>query len=259
MERMMKDISGTSSQSGAPDQAQELVFQAWETADPVERITLARQALEVSPDCADAWGLLAEEAATTLDEALAYYQNGVTAGERALGIEIFEQDRGHFWGLLETRPYMRARLGLANCLWLNGEREEAMSHYRALLELNPNDNQGVRYLLLACLVEMRRGDEAQALIQVYSEDASAVWCYSRALLAFRGEGNTGQSRHYRAEAVESNKYIPAYLAGRRKLPKVPPDYVGMGDKNEAVSYVFDNRSAWLDTPGAIPWLLKQAK
>jgi len=28
---------------------------------------------------------------------------GVEAGERALGKEAFERDRGHFWGVLETR------------------------------------------------------------------------------------------------------------------------------------------------------------
>ncbi len=40
------------------------------------------------------------------------------------------------------------------------------------------------------------------------------------------------------------------------MSKYPPLYVGVGDKDEAVAYVLDYRQAWLDTPGAIPWLLK---
>ncbi|HXY17585.1 MAG TPA: tetratricopeptide repeat protein [Gaiellaceae bacterium] len=69
----------------------------------------------------------------------------VAAGERALGPRIFAEGAGYFWGLVETRPYMRARAALAALLWKLGRREEALEHARELLRLNPNDNQGIRY------------------------------------------------------------------------------------------------------------------
>ena len=75
----------------------------------------------------DAHVLLAEEVAKTLVEARRHYEAGVAAGERALGAQAFERDAGHFWGLLETRPYMRARAGLAECLWAAGERAAAIA------------------------------------------------------------------------------------------------------------------------------------
>lgn len=258
MERLMKSL-GAASQDKALDDAQEIMYQAWESDDPVERIELARRALRVSEDCADAWTLLAEESATTLQQALEYYQKGVVAGERALGNQVFEEDKGHFWGLLETRPYMRARLGLARCLWEKGDRDAAIAHYHEMLELNPNDNQGVRHILLGCLLDERRHEEAGRLIQAYEGEPSAVWCYSQALLAFRREGDSPVSREHRKTAVKINKFIPAYLAARRKLPKYPPRYIGIGDKNEAIAYTLDNRQAWLDTQGAIPWLLKEKR
>jgi tetratricopeptide (TPR) repeat protein len=74
-------------------------------------------------------------------------------GELALGPEGFKEYDGHFWGFLETRPYMRARHGLALALLKLGEEEEAMKHFRAMLKLNPGDNQGIRYLLLGCLLK----------------------------------------------------------------------------------------------------------
>jgi tetratricopeptide (TPR) repeat protein len=83
------------------------------------------------------------------------YEMGVRAGERALGEEFFTEEVGNFWGILETRPYMRAREGLANALWALGERDQALAHYREMLELNPVDNQGVRYELADCLLEER--------------------------------------------------------------------------------------------------------
>ena len=72
---------------------------------------LARQALELWPDCADAYVLLAENAGSR-PQALDLYQKRVKAGARALVPATFARDVGHFWGLLETRPYLRARLGL---------------------------------------------------------------------------------------------------------------------------------------------------
>ena len=104
----------------------------------------------ISPDCADAYVLLAEQAKSR-KESLQLYEQAVAAGERAIGPDAFTGDVGHFWGLLETRPYMRAREGLAHTLWTLGRREEAAGHLLEMLRLNPGDNQGVRYTLASWL------------------------------------------------------------------------------------------------------------
>ena len=108
-------FDGSDGDDAALWQAQELMYEAWDTGAKRERIELAKRALEISDLCADAHVLLAEEVAKTLVEARRHYEAGVAAGERALGAQAFERDAGHFWGLLETRPYMRARAGLAEC------------------------------------------------------------------------------------------------------------------------------------------------
>jgi len=54
---------------------------------------------------------------------------GMEVGRRALGGKIFEES-GHFWGMLETRPYMRARAGLMRCLWEEGKHDKAIGHAR---------------------------------------------------------------------------------------------------------------------------------
>ena len=46
-----------------------------------------------------------------------------------------------------TRPYMRARAALAECLWETGERDDAVAHWQDMLRLCPNDNLGVRHIL----------------------------------------------------------------------------------------------------------------
>jgi hypothetical protein len=89
------------------DKAQELMYHAFD-ARGRRRIQLARKALELSPDCADAYVLLAEEAATP-EASLDLYRQGVAAGERAVGRDALRNDVGRFWGIVATRPYMRTK------------------------------------------------------------------------------------------------------------------------------------------------------
>lgn len=257
-ERMLGQLSGPAPDAdSALQQAQELIYDAWETPDPVERIEIAEQALKTSPNCADAWVLLAEEAAESLEQATEFYQKGVEAGERALGAGTFAEHTGHFWGMLETRPYMRARDGLASCLWGKKKYNDAIGHYYALLELNPVDNQGIRHILITCLLTTRQYAAAWELINEYEEDFTAEWAYSRALLSYIENGDNPESRQYRAKAIAKNKHIPTYLSGRRKLPAFPYDYIQVGDKTEAVNFALENREVWRTIPGAISWLMKR--
>jgi tetratricopeptide (TPR) repeat protein len=234
------------------EKAQDLMYEAWE-ASGARRARLARQALAVSPDCADAYVLLAEETARTVGEACDLYAKGLAAGERALGDQA-GAFAGRFWGVLETRPYMRALAGLASCLWLEGRRREAIEHWEQMLRLNPNDNQGVRYMLLAELLEEGDDARAEALLKRYPGDAAASWDYGRALLAFRRHGDTPTAKRARTRALDTNPYVPAYLTGRKKLPGTMPDYVGFGDESEAITCAAEQMAAWRRTPGALEWL-----
>jgi tetratricopeptide (TPR) repeat protein len=234
------------------EQAQELMYDAWE-ATGSRRVNLARQALQISLDCADAYVLLAEEA-RSLPEAKQLYEQGVAAGERALGPQTFAEDVGYFWGLIETRPYMRAREGLASCLWRLGERQQAIGHYTDMLRLNPGDNQGIRYILANCL--LREGDDSTLakLLDQYKDDAMAEWLYTRALLAYRREGAGKKADAALKKAVAQNKHVPAYLLGKKRLPRQLPGFIGFGDENEAVSYAAGATTIWQDTSGALDWL-----
>jgi tetratricopeptide (TPR) repeat protein len=239
-------------------EAQELMYTAWETADRRRRIALAKEALSRSPLCADAYVLLAEETATTPAEAIELYRKGVEAGAQAVGPAAFKQDVGHFWGLLETRPYMRARCGLAQALWAAGHQDEATGHYRELLRLNPNDNQGIRYLLAACLLDLDRDADLAMLLNAYRDDGSAEWAYTTALVAFRRGGDTPETQALLKEAVTTNSHVPAYLLGQKKLPQSRAPYITMGGEDEAQEYARRNTAAWARTAGALQWLATHA-
>ena len=235
------------------EKAQEVMYRAWD-ATGRKRTDLARKALGISADCADAYVLLAEETARSLEEAMGLYEQGVKAGERALGAQAFKDYEGDFWGILETRPYMPARAGLAECLWMLGRREEAIAHYTDMLRLNPNDNQGLRYLLAQHLVEEKKDEAFVKLLHQFPDEGGASWLYTRALWAFRREGEGKKANAFLREAAKVNRFVPAYLLGRKKLPDQMPAFIGWGDDSEAVEYAAEALDLWRNTEGALDWL-----
>jgi tetratricopeptide (TPR) repeat protein len=237
----------------ALDLAQEKAFEAMEAPRAEKRIALAREALALSPLCSDAHLVLAREA-TDADEALELYKRAVAVGAEALGETAFQDDAGSFWGLLETRPYKRARHELALALWRRGHRDEAVDHYHEMLRLNPGDNQGIRYLLIDALLELGREADAEALLKRYKNDGSAHWTWSAALLEFRRSGNSAPANKALANAVIANRLVAAYLLGKKPLPPTLPEYIGMGDETEAVSYVHSAAGAWDAAPDAKAWV-----
>jgi hypothetical protein len=234
--------------------AQDLMYDAWEAAIPRDRVRIARQALAISPDCADAYVLLAEETARSAPEAANLYAKGVAAGERALGKQAFADDVGHFWGVIETRPYMRARLGLAQVLWEMDRRQEAIGHAWDMLRLNPGDNHGVRDALLGWLLEAGDNTQVKELLDKYPGDGAATWVYGRTLYAFRSEGDSQRARSLLADALKANRYVPAYLLGITRLPDSLPDMMSFGDESEAIVCADEQLAAWRGTPGARRWL-----
>lgn len=135
--------------------------------DPELREHRARAALEICRDCADAYRTLGEleEEYGNLERARELYENGVAAGERAVkklrGQDVFKKDRGEFFGIAESRPYIGVRGALADVLWELGEHDTALEHAREILRLNKMDNLGLRYTVAEWLYQLERFDELE--------------------------------------------------------------------------------------------------
>lgn len=247
---------GSSNEDPSLQKAQQIMYDAWDERSPTRRIALAKKALQTSPNCADAYVLLAEEEAQTPQQALKYYRAGVDAGRRALGEDFLTdpENIGYFWGILETRPYMRAMEGLGTVQWELGQREEAERQYRELLRLNPGDNQGIRYLLLNLLIDMGQNKQALALLSEHKEDWSADMAYTAALLTFREKGDILEAKQALEHAFEVNQHAPNYLTGRKRIPSERSNMITMGGEDEAANYASAYLNHWRKTPGAVDWL-----
>jgi tetratricopeptide (TPR) repeat protein len=257
-ERFSGPIDDRPSTATTPlERAQDLIYRAFEARGQRRRIKLARQALELSADCADAYVVLAE-ASHAPEAARALYEQGVAAGERALGPDMFAREAGRFWGIVGTRPYMRARLGLAHSLDALERCDEAIEHYRELIRLNAGDNQGVRYSLLAALLRAGRDQEALTLLEQFGDEPSAVWRYGSALTVFRRDGDSRAARECLRTALRTNRHVPRFLTDEADWPGPEPTMYAPGSREEAVSCDLDLGEAWQATPDAIRWLRAHA-
>lgn len=80
------------------------------------------------------------------------------------GDDIFTEEKGRFWGIYETRPYMRARYDVVEAL-LKVNTVQAVTtalenHLLEMLHLSRGDNMGVRDQVPALLLRLGRLQEA---------------------------------------------------------------------------------------------------
>jgi tetratricopeptide (TPR) repeat protein len=241
------------------EQSQDLVFDAYE--QPISKgKKLVKKALELDPNNADAYNYLASTEKDT-DKAIKMYNTAIKISEKTLGKKLFKEEKGFFWGILETRPYMRSKLGLASCLFAKNEIDKAINIYKEMLTLNPQDNQGVRYLLSTLLVGKDDLTEFELFIEKNEDENCAIWNYNNALYKFKKLGKTTESDALLLKAHNNNQFVIDLMLGNKKMPNEQPQSIGRGDESEAVSYLFGAWLIWEKSDGAFDWLFafKQKK
>lgn len=252
MERLMGGVA-EGRQSNNAREAQELVYDSWEAATAEDACKLLAQALELDSFNLDAWLGVLEFADYPAAEQVELLRHLVAMGEHNLR-EEFKEFKGHFWGVLETRPYMRARANLALLLIKLGRYEEAIAEHEGMLKLNPNDNQGIRYGLMACYLAVDRLDGARRLFRKYKERKyAAVWAWAYVLERFLS-GATEEAAKALPEACKQNPHALDYFLGRKQLPRTMPDAYAMQSPEEAMIAWEILQPAWDRHPAAQQWL-----
>lgn len=129
-------------------QAEEILNQGLDLLDRGDEEEAGRyfsKSIDVDPNYADGYNHLGNIA----------YRNGDWAHAEGLYRQAFVLAKpevkhmcvGQYWGRLGSRPYMRAFLGLGLTASKQGRLREAIGIFTRMLKLNPNDNQGARYLI----------------------------------------------------------------------------------------------------------------
>ena len=235
------------------DQAMERVDLAMEAESEAEALGHLREALRLDPKCCEARIHLAQWESRSDTELLRRLEEAISDEKERLGPDCFKENKGHFWGMHETRPYMRACLDRALALMVAGRLDEAQKALRDLILLNRHDNQGVRMILgPLCL---RRGDlkAYRALRNKFKGVPDLELLWGDVLEAFLlGDLEAAGAR--RRAAREENGYLEAYLRGHRNLPKRRPGSYTWKNPEHAVSAAVHLVPAWAAHPQAVAWL-----
>jgi len=254
-EKFMDKLKGQSIGEGSatPEgRAQHLVYEAREIRSALDADKKIFSALKLDPECVEAFEYMAEFAVSPL-QSLIFYRNGMNAGRRKLGEKFFEENKGRFWALHETRPFMRCLFGYAMTLYELDEKQAALNLFKELLTLNPNDNQGARDYAMLYSLDLLQPDVFDEIQSRYAGDRSTFRLFNKTLHIFKKEGDTAAAREMLQQARLQNGHVMAFLMSDKTLPPGGSEYV-KGEKSEAVYYATVARGVWHHTPGAQAWL-----
>lgn len=226
----------------------------------IERLKAGcKDALEISPDCADAEAILAlisSDDANDVYEAITaaceHYEQAhaeqlsAAAGEGRAMLDVFMQ------------PYLR--MLSARARWeLNTTRyTKARQTCEKLIELDPSDTQGARYSLAVVLARLEDEEAFNALDARFARQGNAWSHIARALLMFKLDRIPAARRALRsfdnlcrggAYALLRPVYVERYIPDR---PIFEP-----GSFEEAVLAVHECDPVVMDTPDFLPWCLSQ--
>ena len=184
------------------------------------------------------------------DRALAAYRRGYSLGTDVLpaGFQAFVE-----WNYLENRPFLRAAHGVALCQLKLGRSGDALSTMEKMLAWNPDDNQGIRYIIGS--EYLRAGHEEEARSFFETEAAGyPPYRYELALLLLRRGMHATAATSLRLGFVE-NPYIPEVLCGNPDpLPVGISHHTNLAMPELAKDYASDYGGLWRDTPHAIAFL-----
>ena len=161
--------------------------------------------------------------------------------------------KGHLpWSIPHNRSFLRITGQYILQLLQDGEMEEFFRLAERVLEINPNDEQGVRTGLVNCYLDMERYQQALAVCRRYPNDMLVDILYGRALALFCLED--AEACHARKEAVEKLPLAAEYLlAGRVRVPEARES----AESWDAYSYRDEMLPVWKASRKALKWLKEE--
>lgn len=160
-----------------PETADDYLELAEEAKTKKAAMGYIKKALELEPDNLDALLMQAERNAKYPVDLVVSLPPIIEKGNALMEREgYFREDMGEFWGVLETRPYMRLRYAYLDALKNSGMMRKAAEEGERLMELCESDNLGVRYDLIFLYAYLEEEEKALALFNAseYSKDESQM-------------------------------------------------------------------------------------
>lgn len=204
------------------EESDDLLFEAYEEPMKSKAIKLAKQALEINPNNIDAENFITKFETNTIKK-LERYKGTLNKEQAKLEREnIFNKENiGIFWGLMETRPYMRTKHSYMLTLMELGRYTEAIKQGEELLELCESDNQGIRYLIMGLYIVLEKFEECEKIYNKYL-DTSTFMLFPLSIMYYK-KGDYRKAKKILKSIQENNEYILGYLKQEIKFTKAKID------------------------------------
>lgn len=152
-------------------------------------------------------------------ESFHYALTSYLLGKNAFPKEFNPKKDKILWVDLENRPFLRACqiLGLEYQYRKNFKR--AIDLFSENLNFNEDDNQGIRYLLLECYLDLKDYVGFKNLLDKY-EDYSVEFLYGRVIYALI-KNNGQNSMNLISKAIECNKHVLTELSKEKHIKPEP--------------------------------------
>ena len=161
------------------------------------------------------------------------------------------------WHCTENRSALRLLVEHAYS-HLNRDEADTMALLQNVLRLNPNDNHGLRDLVINRHLEDGADEAALSVINRYPGDLSPAPAFGKVLALYR-LGRMPEARAAVSVAKKHNRKIAKFLLPEYKAePALSPHHIQVGGDDEAWCYREDMRRVWEAVPGALDWLKKNA-
>lgn len=147
------------------------------------------------------------------------------------------------WLCLENRPFLRACQSRALHAMTFFRPLEAIEGFEEILRFNPNDNQGIRYLLPSVLAKTGAWERAKEVLDREGVDGTNI--YTRCLFDIKS-GRPREALRWLCAAVSYNPHIALLLIGKEAEDQDPssPLFRCVGGYGEALDYWNHERSLW---------------
>lgn len=144
------------------------------------------------------------------------------------------------WGFLDNRPFLRAAHGYGLALEGKGRILEAAEIYQRILLLNPDDNQGIRYLLPSLYIAAKATNKARSVLQ--DKDVDSMNAFSRSLIEIL-DGYYLEALRWLCRGLAYNIHFASVaLAGSDRPANDSQFGVAMGSPEEVSEYLAYNKT-----------------
>ena len=176
---------------------------------------------------------------------------------RALLATVMAADVVLPWACQENRPALRL-LALEAFDLLDQDEPDALARLQTMLRLNPNDNHGMRDLVVNLHLERGEDKAALAVIAKYADDIAPAMGFGKVLALYRLGELPKAAAALKAAKKRSPKIVKYLLPGHKAEPKSSEYGIQVGGDDEAWLYREAMRDVWQSVPGAMAWLKRLA-